>query len=99
MPIRTPVAAIDVASAKSDHKEHHRYFNRNDGGVESRTLFDSDDENRGDHQGNDKGGKVEPDLHPKQMWSTQQIMRSLQQFRRLDAHNRTHLVQEYLRAR
>ena len=68
-------------------------------GVEPRALFDADHQNRRDHQRNDEGRKIEADFHSKQVRRTQQLMRPLQQFRRLRAGNRAHLVKKRLRTR
>src|SRR5580658_9910582 len=61
---RSPVGPIDVVSAQRDHKQNHRDLDYDDAGVKPRALFDTHDQNRRDHQGNEKGRKVKSNFGP-----------------------------------
>ncbi len=67
MPVRTPVGGIDVACAQSDHEQYDRHLDGHDGRVETRALFDADDQNRRDHQRDDEGRQIKSNFRPKQM--------------------------------
>ena len=59
VPVRSPVAGVDVANAEPDYKNDNGNFNGHDGGVEAGALFNANHQNRGDHQRDDEGGKVD----------------------------------------
>ena len=99
MPIRAPVAAINIVRTQRDHEQHDRNFDDYDAGVEPRALLDADHQNCRDHQGDDERRKVKADFRPKQVRRTQKLMRPLQQFGRLRAHDRADSIEKGLGAR
>src|SRR6266700_3677536 len=60
-----PVREVHIVDAQADHEEDHGHFDGHDGGIESRALFDPDNQDRGDDQRDQKGRKVKPISTPK----------------------------------
>ena len=81
VPVRAPVAEIARNETQTDHKQNDRDFDHHDGGVEAGALLNAPHQHGGNDQGDDECRKIEADLHPEQMRSGQQIVRSLQQLR------------------
>ena len=99
MPIRTPVAGVDISETKCDYKKHNREFNDHNGGVESRTLLNANHQDRGNDQGDYERRQIEADLNAKNLGRSEQIMRALDQFGRLRGHDLGYFSQKRLRAR
>ena len=65
MPVVAPVGKVDVVDSQTDDEEHDRHFDGHDGGIEASALFDADDQDRRDDQGDYERGQIKPDLHSK----------------------------------
>ena len=83
VPVHAPVGDVDVTDAQPDDEQHYGHLDHHDRGVEARALFNPNHQDRGDHQSDDERRKVKADLHPKNLWRVHQVVRPLQEFRRV----------------
>ena len=77
MPIRAPVAGVNISETKSDHEKHDRQLNHHDGCIEPRTFLDADRQNRCNHERDHESRQIETDLDAKNLRCSQQIMCAL----------------------
>ena len=93
-PIVAPVAEVDVVNPSSDDEQDDGDLDDHDAGIECRALLNSDHQNRGDHQRDQKSRQIETDLDAEQVRRTHQVVRALDQFRGLRAENVADLRRE-----
>ena len=66
-------------------EQDDRDLDDHDGGVEARALLDPDHQDRGDHQCDQKAGRLKPISTPKRVRRSHHLVGALNQLRRLRA--------------
>ena len=96
MPVSAPVAGGHIAETQPDDKQHDRHLDDNDGGVKARAFLDADSQYCSDDQGDDESRHIPADFHAEHPGRIEQVVRALQQLRRLGGDDVSYAVQEGL---
>ena len=99
VPVASPVGRVDILDAEANDEEHDGNLDDHDSGIETRTLLDTDHQNRRNDQSDHERRKVEADLDSKNFGRVDHIVRALNQFRRVGPHDGVNFFEERLRAR